>query len=96
MDGNGAERLNALAERLEGLLSGAAEPWADPAESLPALTALPPETERRDSLAEAQAEALAEALRQVTIRLDGEAVGRLVAPAVDAELGAAALGRRFG
>ena len=40
--------------------------------------------------------ALRSALQQLTVTLDGEAVGRLVASSVDAELGAAALGRRFG
>ena len=41
------------------------------------------------------AAALREALGSVSIRLDGEAVSRLVAPAVDRELGLTLRGGRF-
>ena len=51
-------------------------------------TALPPEM---DTLIQA----LAKALSGLSIQLDGEAVGRLVCPTVDSELGRAAYNHRY-
>ena len=55
--------------------------------------------ENENSAVQAEAALLAAALREalggMTIRLDGEAVGRLVAPVVDRELGLTVRSGRF-